>query len=78
MAAHPEPALLASDFAALAGALDAAAAWAPDGYSNWASIARDGAGAARAGDAEAVRAACRSCHEQYRSRYQRDLRSRPL
>jgi hypothetical protein len=45
---------------------------APPGYTNWASIARDGADAARAEDLDAVKSACRSCHAQYEDRYRRD------
>jgi hypothetical protein len=39
------------------------------GLSNWASIARDGAAAARAGNYEAVKASCRTCHEQFKAKY---------
>jgi hypothetical protein len=78
MEAHMEPSLVAGDLESLAGQFDAVAAWSPPGYANWASIARDGAAAARDGAADAARAACRSCHEQYGSRYQRELRSHPM
>jgi hypothetical protein len=78
MAAKPEAALVSADFSALAADLDAIVNFAPNGYPNWASIARDGAAAARIGDGDAVRAACRACHDQYRDRYKRDLRSRPI
>ena len=54
---------------------------APDGlpvYANWASIARDGAAAARMGDLPAARAACRGCHEQYLATYHWQLRAQSL
>jgi hypothetical protein len=66
-------ALTAGDLGAVATGLDRLATWAPEGYPNWASIARDGADAARAQAGEAVRAACRGCHGQYRERFKREL-----
>jgi cytochrome c556 len=48
------------------------------GYPNWASIARDGAQAARIRDLDAVKAACRGCHEQYKAKYKAELRARTL
>jgi hypothetical protein len=50
---------------------------APSGYPNWASIARDGADAARAEDLDAVKSACRSCHAQYGERYRRERSAGP-
>jgi cytochrome c556 len=78
MRGNTAPAILSGDFDDLTAALDRLAGMAPSGYPNWASIARDGANAARAQSIEAVRAACRSCHAQYRDRYRHELRSRPL
>lgn len=50
---------------------------APDaGFPHWASISRDGARAARAGQYDAAKAACRACHDQYKDKYKRDLRTR--
>jgi len=68
----------AHDFAALGSALQKIATFAPPGYKNWASIARDGADAAHVEDADAVKASCRGCHSQYRERYKREMRDRPL
>jgi hypothetical protein len=78
MKANTLPAMNAQDFAALATALDTVATFAPSGYQYWASIARDGADAARAQSLEAVRAACRGCHRQHRANYKREMRDRPL
>lgn len=47
-------------------------------YANWASIARDGADAARVDDVEAVKASCRGCHAQYRDRYKKELHDRKI
>jgi hypothetical protein len=68
------------DIELLAAAFDAIAGFAPhaSAYPNWASIARDGASVARRGRVDAARVACVSCHEQYRARFRRDLRSVPL
>jgi hypothetical protein len=72
------PALEDRDLGALGSALDQLATLAPPGYTNWAAIARDGADAARVQPPEAVRAACRGCHSQYRERYKRELGIRGL
>ncbi len=80
MKANTAKAMAAGDLPALAAALDEVARFAPKekDYANWAPIARDGATAARAGTLEAVKAACRGCHWQYRVKYRKDLRDRPL
>jgi hypothetical protein len=73
------PAITSKDFNALAVALDKIAAFAPgSGYPNWVSISKDGAAAARASELEAVKAACRGCHDQYKAKYKAELRGRPL
>jgi hypothetical protein len=63
----------AHDSRSLVTALQRAAGEAPPGYTHWASIARDGADAARVDDLDAVKAACRGCHAQYRDRYAKEL-----
>ena len=68
----------ARDFAGVEQALLRLATIAPQGYLTWPSIARDGADAARIEHVEAVRAACRGCHAQYRSRYRAELRQKPV
>ncbi|WP_394822883.1 hypothetical protein [Pendulispora albinea] len=79
MKANTAPAMERADLTALASALDRVAAFAPPrDYPNWASIARDGANAARTGQLEPVKAACRSCHGQYRMKYKTELRIRPI
>jgi len=80
MATHMEPALEAGDLAALEAQFAELPAMAPPprDYPNWVSIARDGASAAQAGEGDAARAACRSCHEQYVDRYARELRKRRI
>jgi len=77
------PRMEAKDWQGMADALDRAATLAPPnyattGYTNWVSIAKDGANAARAADLEAVKAACRGCHEQYKKKYRAEMRSRPV
>lgn len=66
------------DLAEVARSLDTVATFAPSGYDNWASIARDGANAARGGDLDGTKASCRGCHQQYKSKYRAELRARPL
>jgi hypothetical protein len=78
MKANTAAALAAHDFAALTSALGTLAGFAPPGYPNWASIARDGADGARVEDLDAVKASCRGCHAQYKERYKREMRGRTL
>jgi hypothetical protein len=79
---HVATAMRQGDATALAAAFDQIAAFAPKGpppeYANWASIAKDGAAAARAASVDGARGACRGCHSQYRNAYKADMRARPL
>ncbi|HLK35636.1 MAG TPA: hypothetical protein VKU41_02715, partial [Polyangiaceae bacterium] len=72
------PAMSAQDFDGIATALDKVVTFAPSGYGNWASIARDGAAAARSQNLDAVKASCRSCHNQYKDKYKKEMRDRPI
>jgi len=78
MKANTNPAIAAQDFPGLATALDKVATFAPAGYTNWASIAKDGAKAARASDMTATKASCRTCHDQYKDKYKKELRARKI
>jgi hypothetical protein len=70
--------MTANDLPALGAALDKIVTFAPPGYPNWASIAKDGAAAAKSGDMTAAKAACRSCHEQYKGKYKAEIRGRKI
>jgi hypothetical protein len=76
MKANMNPSVSAADFPALATALDKAATLGPPGYTNWVSIAKDGAKAARAQDMTATKASCRTCHEQYKEKFKKDTAAR--
>lgn len=78
MKEHANPPVTANDAARLATALDEMVAFAPPGYTNWVSIAKDGAAAARSGDVAAAKASCRSCHDQYKGQYRTELRARKI
>ena len=78
MKANAAPAIVGQDFDALAVVLAKIAGFAPADYPNWASIADDGSHAAQVQSLDAVKAACRSCHTQYRERYKRERRDRAL
>jgi len=78
MKANTSAAMSAQDFDALAVALDKVVAFAPAGYTNWASISKDGANAARAQSLDGVKASCRGCHNQYKDRYKKEMRDRPI
>ena len=71
-------AMASNDLPAAATALDKIVKFAPAGYTNWASIAKDGAAAARKSDADGTKAACRTCHDQYKNKYKSELRTRPV
>jgi cytochrome c553 len=75
---NASPPVLANDGPKLGAALDDIVGFAPAGYPRWASIAKDGASAARSGDVAAAKAACRSCHEQYRDKYRAEMRARKI
>jgi len=78
MKTNTNPAIASQDFPGLATALDKVATFAPAGYPNWASIAKDGAKAARASDMTATKASCRTCHDQYKDKYKKELRTRKI
>lgn len=78
MKANTNPPIAANDLPALAIALDKTVTFAPPGYGNWASIAKDGAKAARAGDMTAAKASCRTCHDQYKQKYKSEMRGRKI
>jgi hypothetical protein len=80
MQGHVATALRRSDLVTLGAALDELATFAPKdpAYANWASIAKDGADAARAGSLDGAKAACRGCHTQCRSSYKAAMRARRL
>jgi hypothetical protein len=78
MKANTSAAMSAQDFDALATALDKVPAFAPAGYTNWVSISKDGADAARAQSLDGVKASCRGCHNQYKDRYKKEMRDRPI
>jgi hypothetical protein len=78
MKANTSAAMSAQDFDALATALDKVPSFAPTGYTNWVSISRDGADAARAQSLDGVKASCRGCHNQYKDRYKKEMRDRPI
>lgn len=78
MKTNANPPMAAADTPALGEVFDAMVKFAPPGYSSWASISRDGAKAARLGKLDGAKAACRSCHEQYKAKYRLAFRDRKL
>jgi hypothetical protein len=69
---------MTGDLPSLATALDKIVGFAPPGFPNWASIAKDGAAAARSGDLAAAKASCRTCHDQYKQKYKAEIRARKI
>ena len=81
MRGPPTTAILAGYLESIALSFEQIARWAlahPADYPNWASISIDGSRAARMGNVEAAKAACRGCHAQYEARYKAELGARPL
>ncbi len=78
MKTNMTPAFATKDLPTVAELLDRVAAAPPPKYTRWASIAKDGATAARAGDYNATKATCRGCHDQYKAKYIAENRARPF
>ena len=68
----------ARDFDGLARAFDLLATLGPAELDRWQQIAGTGARAARAGDIEAVRHTCATCHATYRSEYRARWHARSI
>jgi hypothetical protein len=78
MKANALVAINARRFDRLEEVLERVAELGPPEYAEWHAIARAGAEAAAKGELEAVRAACKSCHDAYRASYRRDHRRERL
>jgi hypothetical protein len=76
MKANFPQAVSTSNYAALEAGFTKVATLGLPTTPNWASIAKDGAAAAHASNLPGVKAACTSCHDQYRARYRADGRWR--
>jgi hypothetical protein len=73
----------AGDLAKVAAGLEKAAGMAPDpkwndGPNGWTKLAKDGAAAAKAGDAAGAKASCKSCHKAWRNQYKKEFRTKPV
>ena len=67
------------DMATVAVSLDGVAPMQPDpSWATWSTYAKAGADAARQNDVEKLRAACKSCHDDWRATYRKQFRQRPL
>lgn len=73
-----KPALEQKDGERLAKGLENVASHAPGGFSTWSEIATAGAEAARKGDITEVKAKCKTCHDEHRSRFREEIREKPL
>lgn len=73
----------AGDLKKVAASLEKVAGFAPDpkwneGDNGWTKLAKEGAAAAKAGDAKATGASCKSCHKAWRKEYKAKHRAKPL
>ncbi len=66
------------DYERLGAALEELAKKAPPGYASWAESSAQGAAAASRKDDAGVSQSCKSCHEQHRERYRKELRGQAL
>jgi hypothetical protein len=66
------------DYKRLEAALHELAARQPAGYDGWSSLAEQAADAARSGQHQAVRQACKQCHDDHRARFRREDRGMQL
>lgn len=78
MKATVQSAMATGDVGSLASGFERLSTFAPEAYGNWEALSARGATAARSGDLEACRAACKQCHDEYRDRYRAEHRSRAL
>ena len=72
------------DMAALAADFDKLTKMAPDPSwngadpkANWDAISKAGLAAAKANDAAAVKATCKSCHDAFKDKYKQQFRTKP-
>jgi hypothetical protein len=75
MKATLQPYQRENSYPRLARAFEDLAQHAPAGYTRWTDLASSGAEAARNKDAAGVRATCKACHDEHRSRYRRERRA---
>ena len=78
MKENMKPAFDQKDMPRLTQTFETVAAHAPPGYTGWDTIAKKGADAARQSDLDTVKAACKQCHDDLRSRYRKELRDKVL
>jgi hypothetical protein len=79
------PANASGDMAALATDFDKVGKISPDpkwngadAKANWDAIAKAGQAAAKANDAAAVKAACKSCHDGFKDKYKTQFRTKAV
>lgn len=66
------------DYERLGAALEELGKKEPPGYSGWAESSAEGAAAAARKDEAGVSQSCKTCHDQHRDRYRKELRSQAL
>ena len=72
-------ALAGSDFPALQKNFDFVSGKAPSAdYAQWSSFAKTGSAAAAKQDLAGVKAACKSCHDNYKEKYRKEFATRPF
>jgi hypothetical protein len=71
--------LAGQDFDKLKAAFDVVAGKPPPGdYPQWASISATGSKASAGKDVPGIKAACKQCHDAYKTKYQSEFPARPF
>jgi cytochrome c553 len=71
--------LAGQDFDKLKASFDVVAGKPPPGdYPQWASMSAVGAKASTAKDVPAIKAACKQCHDAYKTKYENEFPTRPF
>ena len=71
-------ALKAGEFEKAAAALEKVSGVAPKGYDEWSTMAKDAAKAANTKDADAIKKACKTCHDKYEDKFKEEHRTEKL
>jgi hypothetical protein len=66
------------DYERLGPALEELGKKAPAGYAGWAESSAEGAAAAARKDESGVSQSCKTCHDQHRDRYRKELRGQAV
>lgn len=70
--------LKAGEFDKVAAALEKVSGIGPAGYDEWSKMAKSAVEAAKKQDADALKAACKTCHKKYQDEFHEEHRTEKL